>query len=743
MLNTARLVVSLHDAQSEDERIVGQRAARIAHLRNGKFPVPSAFVVTAKAMSNFLEANNLTEFISRHLANLNILNQPHVDAVSREITKRINRAVVPEHLAVEIAKHYNRLGGNQTVRLFISAPVNIVPQSHFFETMSSMEITSGDANVIETVKAVWAMGFTSNLLNYRSKFPQLKEKPLFSVCVQQLPTAESSGILMTQQDNTNKPHMLIESLLGYPQPIIDGSLTPDQYIYDRVNGHMLSAEIIPQAKQLTVKRNSFEYKNVVKKEQDIINISKNNISKLGELGKKIHQYNFYPQYVVWLANNKGVQILESFPLSESSVAAKVRNQQPESLLKNLDILVQGQPASKGIVSGPAQFWTAKTKPEEVTKDAILIAEKITPMMFPFLKAAKGVVAQKGGITSHAAILAREIGLPCVVGATEIYSNLKKNQIITIDGSAGVVYKGSSTVKRLSPKATSNDLGTIKTSIFLLQQNLVTEKLEIPHDSLFAGSVSTVIDSLLLTAQGQHRFFNHLAPSNKSEQLVTQLQKTYERFGQRPVWIKLSDNTFHNSQANNAPSISGYRGSLRLIHEKNTLTKEVEAILEAAQRLQSQVQILLPFVRYPAELHTLRKLIKDQTSQNAKLRFGLLVQTPAIAYNLQEFLSYDIEDVFIDIPTLSQTLFSLDKTSYRAESFYDETHPLLKKLIAQLYQQTKSSSVKLSVIIPSGSAKLIEELIAMGISRLVVPEKEAETVLPLIKEAEQRFLSLIN
>jgi pyruvate,water dikinase len=451
MSNPAPHVVWFKDIGKKDIPLVGGKGANLGEMTSAGIPVPNGFCVSAPAYFYFIETNNLRDRIKDALKNLDVNDNDELFAASRRVKDIIMRAKMPDDLADHIRDAYRKFPHkNQEVAVRSSATAEDLPDASFAGQQATYLNISGDSDVVRTVQKCWASLFEARAIFYRVQKGFDHFKVGIAVPVQAMIQSEVSGVMFTINPINNDPFtIVVESVWGLGEMIVQGSVTPDHFEIDRDKWLIRRKEISSQKVMLTKEKGITKQYKVPESKVEKQKLADDIILKVAKLGQKLQDHYNWPQDVEWAYEDGKIYIVQTRPITtmqavESSKTigetANIEGGTPKAV-------VTGSPASPGIVSGKVMIIRDPKDNDKVQAGMILVAPMTTPDFVPAMKRAAAIVTDRGGQTSHAAIVSRELGVPCVVGTGSATTKLKSGQMITVDAQKGEVYLGELKVKR--------------------------------------------------------------------------------------------------------------------------------------------------------------------------------------------------------------------------------------------------------------------------------------------------------
>ncbi|MDG6936197.1 MAG: hypothetical protein JRN26_04870 [Nitrososphaerota archaeon] len=419
-----KLFVDLASGNEAQNYTIGGKASPLLKL-SSKFNVPKGFAITTLAFDKFLQTSGISEMLS-----FDKTSYPDFSAVR----SKCKDSKLPESLLKGIEKQLDQkdmAGVPLVVRS--SASIEDSSRASFAGRFKTVINVNGARNIEAAIKEVYASTFTKDVLSYCENAGKRIESVKMAIIVQELIVGDVSGVMFTRNPNTFEEKMLIEAVVGLNEGLVSGKVTPSKFVYDN-NKHVIeSAEYVKQPLAVTVKRNGVGLTENNREIQGILD--EKTVAEIGHLGEEIEKVFGLPQDIEWTISKGKIYVLQSRPITtHRSFYVQRAN------VSNAADVFKGYAASKGVAKGKVAL--VNSPDETIPNDAVLVAEVVdTDYSIDTIKRAKAIITEDGGILSHAAILARELKIPCVVGVQNIMKKLKNGDFVVVDGSAGVVYKG--------------------------------------------------------------------------------------------------------------------------------------------------------------------------------------------------------------------------------------------------------------------------------------------------------------
>ena len=453
MVRSDAIVVWLEDVRKGDIRLVGGKCANLGELTAKGVAVPPGFAVTADAFRRFLEETKIGEVIQKTLTNGEGPRDPkQYEEASEEIRKIIESAPMPTDIANEVRSAYRdleRKTSNPQVKVAVrsSATSEDLPDASFAGQQDTYLNVKGEDQLVHYVQKCWSSLYTPRAIFYREEKGFPHEKVLISVGVQKMVDSEVSGVIFTLDPVNGDPSkVIIESCWGLGEALVSGLVRPDRFIVDKGTLQIVHKEIVPKMVEhvpnletgLTMQRD------VPAERRNTASLGDEQVVELARLARDIEDHYQTPQDVEFAVEHsksgQKVYVVQTRP--ETFWARMKTPSEGRSPVLDRVVVVQGLAASPGLHAGRAKIVVGLQDAGRMMKEKdILVTRMTNPDWVPYMKIAGAIVTEDGGTTCHAAIVSREMGIPCIVGARNATKLLQTGKEYTVDAKAGVVYQG--------------------------------------------------------------------------------------------------------------------------------------------------------------------------------------------------------------------------------------------------------------------------------------------------------------
>ncbi len=750
-----REVLWFTEVGKQDTPLVGGKGANLGEITQAQIPVPPGFIVTAPTYSRFLEQSGLRPAIEKLLSPLDYNDSVRLQEVSEEIKSLICSAPVPQQIATEIKKAYRQLGGGP-VAVRSSATAEDLADASFAGQQSTFLNVVGEDEVVDAVRACWASLFEARAIFYRVDKGFEHMKVAIAVPVQRMVQSSRSGVMFTLEPvSGDRSKITIEAVFGLGEAIVSGEITPDLYVLDKASLRILEKRVVNQERQFVrnpetgAEDGSNIWLAVPGELREQQKLSDEQIVALAAIGKQVEEHYDFPQDIEWAEDEGELYILQTRPVTALAVA-EVEGEEAE---ETAPLLVSGSPASPGAAVGPVKIVLSSSEINRVEQGDVLVAEMTTPDFVPAMKRAVAIVTDRGGRTAHAAIISRELGIPCVVGAAGATTTLSDDQLVTVDGSQGKVYEGRAEARlawAAQEKARQAAIGIIETRT-KLYVNLAEPELAEVVAARNVDGVGLLRAEFMIAQIGEHP---QLAiDEGRSEEYIGKLADSLLKFAKafhpRPVVYRTNDfktNEYRSLRGGDKyegfeenPMI-GYRGASRYVHDIDIFRLELAAIKRVRQDYPN-LWVMIPFVRTPEELAGVREImVREGLAPSQDFKLWMMAEVPSNALILDKFLDVGIDGISIGSNDLTQLVLGMDRDNARFATEFDERNEAVMVALEQLIKTAKARGVTASICgqAPSDYPDLTQKLVEWGITSISVTPDVIDKTRQIIADAEAKL-----
>jgi len=742
-------VLWLSEVDKNDIPLVGGKGANLGELLRNEIPVPNGFVVDSRTFMEFIEKTGIKEKIIEFLKDLNVEDTEQLNAVSKKIRELIESTPIPSDIEEEIRNAYRQLCKEEGEEVYVavrsSATAEDLPEASFAGQQGTFLNVVGEDDVVEKVRKCWSSLYTPRAIYYRVKKGFKHEEVSIAVVVQKMVNSEKSGVMFTSHPVTGEKIAIIEAVFGLGEAIVSGEVTPDTYIYDRAKRKLVEVKISKKNFMLTKKGGKTVKIELDEKKANERVLSDEEIEELVKFGEVIEEHYGHPQDVEWAIEKGKVYILQSRPVTT------IRKEEgAEVELEKGKILLRGLGASPGIGIGEVKVIFSEDEIWKIKVGDILVTTMTTPDMVPAMQKAAAIVSDEGGMTCHAAIVSRELGVPAVVGTKEATKVLKDGMVVTVDGEKGIVYAGA-----LKAEKKKEEVVKPVAAAPIITATEVKVNISIPDaaEKVAATGADGVglfrIEHMVLGLEKHPmKYIKDGEIDRYIDELYNGIKKVVQAFYPKPVWVRTLDaptDEFRAMEGGEDESIEanpmlGFRGIRRDLIEEEHFRAEIRAIKRLVDEGYTNIGIMLPLVTHPNEVRRAKQIMIEEGLPLSKIDFGVMVETPAAALIIEDIIKEGITFVSFGTNDLTQYTLAVDRNNENVAYLYDETHPAIMKLIERVIKICKQHGVKTSTCGQAGSyPKVVEKLVEMGIDSVSANPDAVQMVRETVARVEKKIM----
>jgi pyruvate,water dikinase len=689
------------------------------------------------------------------LNGLDVNDGAALQRASTEIKTMICEAQMPADTATAVARAYRQMKA-LPVAVRSSATAEDLAEASFAGQQSTFLNIQGEKAVQRAVQECWASLFEARAIFYRKEAGFDDIKVGIAVVVQYMVQSERSGVMFTLDTKTNSTSkIVIDAIYGLGEAIVSGAVTPDHYAVNKAELEIVKQEIKAQRRQL-IKRERAKlgeennvWVDVAEEDQRQTKLTEQQVKDLAAIGRQVEEHYGKPQDIEWAYEGGKFYIVQSRPVT--TAAATSGEEEDDGRPEPQPVILEGAPASPGVAFGPAKVVRGPEDIDLVREGDILVASMTTPDFVPAMKRAAGIVTDEGGRLCHAAIVSRELGVPCVVGAEVATATLQTGQQITVDGSRGVVYEGRADVRlawaeewKQRRAAMANIQTRTKVYLNLAEPSLAEVMAKENVDGVGLLRAEFIVADYI--KEHPRLCIDEGRPEDFTTKLASGLRAFAQAFYPRPVVYRATDfktNEYRNLKGGDKyefeeenPMI-GYRGAARYIHDPDVFRLEVEAIKRVRAEFPN-LWVMIPFVRTPEELAQVKGLMESfglKRSEDFKL--WMMAEVPSNVFLLDKFIDVGIDGISIGSNDLTQLTLGVDRDSSQLAKNYDERNEAVMKALEILVTGARRRGITVSICgqAPSDYPEITRKLVAWGATSVSINRDVIGKVRQLIAKVE--------
>lgn len=769
-----KFISQFADIRKDDVLTVGGKGANLGEMTAAGFPVPPGFVVTAGAYKKFLAANNLEKKIDQLLASTSQSDVESFAKASTQIKKLLNSSPVPEEVASEIITAYRGLAKQMgaksklsrimaklsspqlPVAVRSSATAEDSKTASFAGQNETFLNVVGEATLVDYIRQCWASLFDGRSIFYRQQQHLDHFRCAIAVIVQVMVASDISGIVFSIDPVTNNKHrIVIEAIYGLGEYIVQGKVTPDHYEVNKDDLKIVEKHIVPQ--KIMLVRNSaagVAQKAVAKSLSNKPKLSDEQIITVAKLARDLETHYYFPQDSEFAVSHNTVYLVQTRPITTTQTVSE--NKETVAIdPKKLPIL-EGSPASPGIKSGAVKILKNAAEIGRIQPGEVLVAQQTNPDYVPAMKKAIAIVTQKGGRTSHAAIVSRELGIPCVVGVDQVLKVLKNGQVVTVNGSTGKIYVGAVMQTKPSvhhePSPTVNRELRTATKVYV---NLAEPEKAKEVAAKDCDGIGLLRAEFMIAGIGLHP---KVAIKEKKQQLyidslTNQLTIFAQAFYPRPVVFRSTDfktneyrslrggGQFEPEEEN--PMI-GFRGAYRYLTQPDVFHLEIEAIKKVRENHGfTNLHLMIPFCRTVSELEQIKLLLnKFNLRRSTNFKLWMMCEIPSNVILLDKFIEVGLDGISVGSNDLTMLTLGVDRDNANVAGEFNELDPAMLFSFYKIIKTCQKYRVTCSICgqAPSDYPELTEKLVKWGITSVSVNPDALSHTRQVVYEAERKLVS---
>ena len=786
-----KFILWFKELNINDVSLVGGKNASLGEMYQNLFSdginIPNGFAITAFAYRFFIKESGIEEKIKSILKNIDTKNIEKLKLLGKELRDMILNAEIPKVLEEEIIKAYLKLSAeydkkNIDVAVRSSATAEDLPGASFAGQQESFLNIKGEQELILFCKKCFASLFTDRAISYRVDQGFDQTKVYLSIGVQKMVRSDlnSSGVMFTLDTESGFPDVvLINASYGLCESVVKGRVNPDEYLVFKPNLDKFRPII---SKKIGTKKDKIIYNasdknptktiNVSDEERKVQCISDNDILTLARYAVKIEKHYQKPMDIEWAKDgiDKKLYIVQARP--ETVQSQKTQNKkiffEEYAMLKKTKPLTSGASIGSKIGQGKANILKSAKEINNFSKGEVLVTEMTDPDWEPIMKIAKAIVTQSGGRTCHAAIVSRELGIPCIVGAKDATKKISNKMKITVDcsqGEEGYVYKGILPFKIKKINLTKIKKPKTKIMLNIGLTDAAFSSSFLPNDGVGLARIEFIISDSIKIHPMALINFSEISPKeqkqileitfgykNKKDFYIDKLAQGIaiiaSAFFPKDVIVRFSDfktneyasliggSHFEPSESN--PMI-GWRGASRY-YDKNfrpAFDLECLAIKKVREEMGlSNVKVMVPFCRTVEEGKKVISILSENGLVQGKngLEVYVMCEIPSNVILADEFAKV-FDGFSIGSNDLTQLTLGVDRDSSLVSHIYDERNKAVKILLSFVIKTAKKYNRKIGICgqAPSDFLDFAKFLVKEGIDSISLnPDTVIKTMLKLGK-----------
>ena len=777
------------DLRADDVAYAGGKGANLGELTAAGLPVPPGFVVGAPAYAAFCEASGVRARLDEVLANVDIEDGRALEQAARAARQALLDAPMPHALREAIVSAYERLerGHELAVAVRSSATAEDTASASFAGMNETFLNVRGADAVIDAVKRCWGSLFGARTIYYRGQRGFSQADMDIAVVVQAQIASTRAGVMFTVDPASgDREQLVIEGSFGLGEAVVSGSVSPDRYVVRKRDMAITTRSV--RAKELVIEpaeAGGTRTRELGPRESMRPVLGDEEVVLLAKLGLAIELHYGAPQDTEWCFDaDGGAWMLQSRPITtigeraggaDGAAAGGADGAADGAAAGDANgaaaggaVLLRGLGAAPGSASGSVRLLGDPHDTAGFHDGDVLVAHMTTPDWVPLMRKAAAIVTDSGGMTCHAAIVSRELGIPCVAGTGDATKRLRNGEIVTVDATHGTVLEGppaagvpEGAATAGAPGAasaaavTAGAAGATPVTATRLLVNL-SEPSQVERAArLDVEGVGLLRAELMLIEALDGAHPKQLIEEGRAQEFVGRMADALTTFAAgfapRPVTYRTTDfrtNEFRGLRGGErfepqeANPMIGYRGALRYTREPEVFALELQAVRRVWDAGHENFHVMLPFVRTAAELQRCRSLVAESgLLDRPRFELWIMAEVPSVLFNLERYAALGITGISIGSNDLTQLILGADRDSELLASTFDERDPAVVDYLGQLIPRARELGLRTSICgqAPSVHREYAELLVRLGIESISVSVDAVERTRRLIAAAEQRLL----
>ncbi|MEM4212450.1 MAG: phosphoenolpyruvate synthase, partial [Nitrososphaerota archaeon] len=620
----------------------------------------------------------------------------------------------------------------------------------------------GEKELLESVRKCWSSLFTPRAIFYRTEKGFRHERVLISVAVQKMVNSRSAGVMFTLHPVTgDRSKIVIESVWGLGEAIVSGAVTPDHFEVDKESLKITLKNTAKKTVEYIRDPRSGKtiHAEVPLDRQDAPSLTDEEVIELARIARRIEEHYGVPQDIEFAVDRdmpfpSNLFIVQSRP--ETVWSMKEVTSTSSSTLTSVAearIVLKGLPASPGVYAGKAKIvFSPEDAAKKIQKGDILVTKMTNPDWVPYMRLAGAIVTDEGGMTCHAAIVSRELGIPCIVGSKDATKLLRDGETYTVDARSGVIYEGlveelvKPAAEKAAPTAVTISQAPVVTATKIYVNISIPDIAEKVARETQADGVGLLRAEHLMLSVGKHpRLLIEEGGEEKMvEAFAEGIRMVAQAFYPNPVVYRFLDfkpdeflampggEKYEKEAGHVGPNpLIGYRGAFRYIKEPDIFRLECRAIKKVREEYGlKNVWVMVPFVRRVEEFIEAKRIMEEEgLRKGPDFKVWIMVEVPSTVLLIDKFIEAGIDGVSFGTNDLTMLILGIDRDDAAVQEIYDERNLAVKRAISHVIRICRKHGVTTSVCgqAPSNYPEIVEFLIREGATSISVnPDKVIET-----------------
>ena len=726
-------IKKLNELNMQDLDLVGGKNASlgemIGNLTSLGINVPDGFATTSHAYRDFLKHEELGDRINKVLSKLDVDDLSALTETGKKIRKWVLETELPKKLMSEIHCAWEEMTEGKDLALAVrsSATAEDLPDASFAGQQETFLNIRGFENLIQALHHVYASLFTDRAIAYRVHQGFDHSLVALSVGFQHMVRSDigAAGVMFTLDTESGfREAVFITSSYGLGETVVQGSVNPDEfYVYKQAlesNHHpILRKTLGDKATKMVLRENTnlgktVQIIDVPKTDSQKFSISDNEIIELSKSALLIEKHYGRPMDIEWGKDGSDGQlyILQARPETVQSRSGKTINR--FNLKEKSSILATGRSIGQKIGSGTAKIINSVNEMNRIQSGDVLVSDMTDPDWEPVMKKASAIVTNRGGRTCHAAIIARELGIPAVVGCNNATKSILDGQEVTVscaEGDEGIIYEGILQYEENQIKINSLPEIPVKIMMNVGNPDRAFSFAAIPNHGVGLARLEFIINRMIGVHPKALLNYDSMDKDTKSQidiqmagyedpvkffvaKLTEGIGTIAAAFAPKPVIVRMSDfksNEYANLiggkffEPDEENPMLGFRGAGRYISDEFQDCFELECLAINKVRIDmglKNVQLMIPFIRTVSQAKNVIKLLSDNKLERGRddLKIIMMSELPSNSILAEKFLEY-FDGMSIGSNDMTQLTLGLDRDSSLVAEIFDERDEAVKAMLS--------------------------------------------------------------
>jgi pyruvate,water dikinase len=745
------------DLSRADVNYAGGKGANLGELTAAGLPVPGGFVVGAPSYAAFCDSGGLRDRIAERLGSVDVDDTEELATATAEVREMIEAEPIPEAVEQAIRDGYEAVAAeagdaSTPVAVRSSATAEDTEAASFAGMNETFLNVQGADAAVEAVRRCWSSLFGARTVFYRAKRGFGQADMDIAVVVQRQVLSTRAGVMFTIDPASGATdRLVIEGSFGLGEAVVSGSVSPDRYIVHKDDLAILAREV--RRKELVIEPQAdggTRIRELEKDEAAMPVLSDDEVREVATLGNRIEEHYGAPQDTEWCYDPEGkAWMLQSRPVT-SAGGEQLGAAGGEG---DGEVLLRGLGAAPGLGVGKVRVVTDLADADGLGEGDILVTHMTAPDWVPLMRRSAAIVTDSGGMTCHAAIVSRELGIPCVVGTADATEKLRDGELVTVDAKEGVVREGAAPQAPAAAPAAAVSAAPVtgtKLLVNLSEPSQVDRAAELDVEGVgLLRAELMVIEALA----GKHP--RELLKEDRGEEFVERMGEALNRFAAgfapRPITYRTIDfrsNEFRGLEGGEefepeeANPMIGYRGALRYMREPDLFRLELDAIKRVWDEGHTNFHVMIPFVRTPRELTAARDAIAAAgLLDQPDFELWVMAEVPSVLFHLPRYAELGVAGISIGSNDLTQLMLGADRDSEFVAEVFDERDEAVAEYLRLLIPRARELGLQTSICgqAPSVHPSYAELLVRAGIDAISVNIDAVDRARRLVAAAERRVL----